>query len=372
MADNWFECRPGFTIPNNVQCSQYAPYDDLDINLPEFGDVIVIGDMFRVPKWAWGTWYDAQRRDVIPKLSPGLLTAIADRTYEAQRYKAMVPEWRRWMVEALTEIDDIEDQVSTVLWMVELVGRKFLPIPRGVLSSANKVRRMLDDASNLLAGVQLSRKSKAEWKARQADIRRQKRKARSKLAKLMIWMKQNYGRLLEAGQATNTWFDVGIVLGPIFAFIEEGVWSLVAKTRDNYLIGVDAFIPGYGDDFRRQVKLMNDGIGDELIGVFETAKWGVGEFFEFPPGPAFPFRQSVRATADWIEENPNLSTGLLTVAGGAAVGTLIDYFTPATPRSLDTEWQRINDTFGVGPLVSDEWLSDMIDPNAGVPLLPDA
>ncbi len=62
---------------------------------------------------------------------------------------------------------------------------------------------------------------------------------------------------------------MGIVLGPIMGWIEEGMWGLARKTTDNYLIAVDALMPGYRDDFKRNA--------EELYNAWQIANmdtWG--------------------------------------------------------------------------------------------------
>jgi hypothetical protein len=103
----------------------------------------------------------------------------------------------------------------------------------------------------VLSGITPFRGHKSEYEQCLKEINKAKQQQRERVAGLLDWFKQNWGRLLEAAQATNTWFGVGIVLGPIFAWIEEGLWGLAKKTVDNYLIAADAILPGYREDFWR-------------------------------------------------------------------------------------------------------------------------
>ena len=78
-----------------------------------------------------------------------------------------------------------------------------------------------------------------------------KRGAREQKAGLLAWFQTNWGRLLEAAQATNTWFDVGIVLGPIMGYIDEGMWGFAQSTADNYNLAIEALYPGYTEERNR-------------------------------------------------------------------------------------------------------------------------
>lgn len=259
---NWFELHPGFEIPRNIDASQFPPYTDFDPDIPDPLDLIRLGDVLDIPSWAWAAWYSARNQSRLPNIPLRELEAIAWRKYGSARYVALVPQWRRALVELATEIDDVEDQVSTILWLLEWISGKFIPLPRSALSFADDLRKLLDTAQDVLTPISIGRGPKSQWGEHQAEARRKVRGARTKNAKIITWLQDNYGRVLEAAQATGTWFDVGIIIGPIFGFIEEGLWSLAQKTLDNYLVAADAILPGYSEDFY--------GNAEELTGQVET------------------------------------------------------------------------------------------------------
>lgn len=254
-----------------MDCARFPPFADFDPTLPDITDIINIYDYGRPPRWAWAAWYAAERADRPLTLDAGVAENIALRVYDAKRFVALVPAWRRQLIEWITEIDDIEDQVSTIVWLAEIVLAKFIPIPRSVLALGQRTSRLLDDAQKVLGLGSVSRRSKSEWHSKRRELAAAKRGARTRLAQLIIWMKENWGHLLEAGQATNTWFDVGIVLGPIMGYIEDGLWTLAKKTLDNYLIAADALMPGIRESYWEQLSAYGEAIDDRWAELYEQS-----------------------------------------------------------------------------------------------------
>jgi hypothetical protein len=258
---NWYELYPGFWIPNTwpVNRARWLDYTRPDYlrileDAPDPEALLRLGSLTRIERRWWGVWIGSFGCD--RPLTPfhPTLHEIADRRYENARYVYLVPAWRRRIIELLTEIDDIEDQVSTILWVVEWITRRFIPIPPGVLNGADALRRSLDTAERALAGITPFRSFKPAYLEELRRAKRAKDNAKRSKNALLAWFSANWGRLLEALQATGTWFDVGIVLGPIFGFIEEGLWGLARYTMNNYLIAADALAPGYREDFLRNAE----------------------------------------------------------------------------------------------------------------------
>lgn len=279
MPANWYECQPDFFIPTTLDCSRFPPYEDFDLELPDWTDVINIDGLGRPPSWAWAAWFNAQRRDAPLRIDAGLIEQVAARVYSSQRMVHTIPRWRRQLIEWVTEIDDIEDQISTIAWLAETVLNKIIPIPRGVLSQVTQLRRMLDTLENTLGLTSFSRASKAEFAAKQRELRAAKRGARTGLARTVTWLRENWGNLLEAGQATNTWFDVGIVLGPIMGYLENGLWDLAERGLDGYLIAADALMPGFRDDYYNSWADWQLAIDDAWAATFDTIdEWSTDAF----------------------------------------------------------------------------------------------
>lgn len=272
----WYELYPGFEVPRNLNTAQFPPYGDFDPDLPDPLDLVRLGDLGETPSWAWAAWYSARSSARLPNLPLDLLETIAWKKYGSARYLALVPEWRRALVELATDIDDVEDQVSTILWLLEWISGKFIPLPRGALAFADDIRKLLDRAQDALTPISIGRGAKQEWAEQHAEARRKVRAARTKNAKIITWLQDNYGRVLEAAQATGTWFDVGIIIGPIFGYIEEGLWGLAQNTLDNYLIAAEAFLPDYSEDFYRNAEELGTAIEDGMDNYWENL-WDLEE-----------------------------------------------------------------------------------------------
>lgn len=269
-AWNWFELYPGFDVPRNLNTSQFPPYGDFDPDLPDPLELIRLGEVFDIPSWAWAAWYSARKTLRLPNIPVDELEAVAWRKYGTARYKYLVPAWRRELIELAGSIDDIEDQLSTILWLLEWISGKFIPIPAGALNFGDGIRKTLDLAQDALTPISIGSTAKVRWGEQQAEARRQTRAAKAKQAKIITWLQANYGRILEAAQATGTWFDVGIIVGPIFGYIEEGLWGLAEKTLDNYLIAAEAFMPGYREDFYRNAEELTDTVEQTMTEWWEN------------------------------------------------------------------------------------------------------
>ena len=273
---NWYQPLPEFWLPYDWAWDplRWPDYKEEFIasrleDLDEFGELFRLRGFGDPDPRAWGAWLGSFGCDRPLKRGWPALEVIADRMYDTARYKALVPAWRRQMTEWITYLDNIEDQISTILWLIEMLGRKVAPIPPGALNLADDVRKYLDAAEKALALTPGGRTGKVEWRKRQQEAARQKREARSRIAMLMVWVRQNYTKLIEAAQATGTWFDVGIILGPIMGWIDEGIWGLAEKTLDNYLIAADVLAPGYREDFYRNATELEERVDLALINLVE-------------------------------------------------------------------------------------------------------
>ena len=267
--NNWNEVLPGFWLPNSWAWTEERwpdytadAYVRALSDTPDISNIIKIRGYGQPEPRQWGAWFGAFNADKLIERESEFLAVIADRMYESARYKYLVPAWRRTLVEVLTEIDDIEDQLSTLLWVAETVTRKWIPIPAGLLHSAGKITATVDCAGKLVAGITPFRGAKSGYADCLAEIDRKKRRAREQKAGLIAWFQENWGRLLEAAQATNTWFDVGIVLGPIMAYVDEGLWGLTKATAENYLLATDALFPGYAQFAKETDQRINDAVAE--------------------------------------------------------------------------------------------------------------
>lgn len=253
---NWTEALPNFWLPNAVAYdpARWPNYTAVDLEqllteTPNAESLLVLRGTTRPEPRQWGAWLSTFNNDKPMRWIESFHGPIADRMYDSARYKFLVPAWRRAIARLVGEIDDLEDQVTTILWVLEWISRKVVPIPPALLNRADKLRHSMDCAERLIAGITPFRGFKAEYANCKRNLTIRQRSHRTKKAQLLQWFRDNWGRLLEAAQATGIWFDVGIILGPIMGWIEEGMWGVARKTTDNYLIAVDALAPGYRDSF---------------------------------------------------------------------------------------------------------------------------
>lgn len=277
---NWWEPLPGFWLPRSwtYEKDRWPDYtaDYVEARLasmPEVTDVLKFRGYGEVSGRAWGAWNGSYNNDKPLKRGWPELERIADKLYDKARYIYLVPAWRRAIVNLLGELDDAEDQLSTILWVAETVSKKWIPLPKSLMNRADQLRKTLDCSEKVLAGITPFRGSKAEYGNCLKEIAKQKEAKQRQRAGLIAWFQDNWGRLLEAAQATNQWFDIGIVLGPIMGFIEEGLYGLAYKTVDNYLVAVDAYMPGYREDFHRNARELSDSVERTLAPLFAPVNY---------------------------------------------------------------------------------------------------
>lgn len=274
----WYEPLPGFWLPPSwpYDATRWPDYTAEYIasqleELDEISDVLVLRGWGRPSRRAWGAWLGARREGKDLRRGWPELEQIADRMYDQARYVYLVPAWRRAITRVITALDDIEDQLSTILWVAEWISRRVIPLPPRLLNGAERVRRSLDCAERVLAGVTPFRGRKSEYGQCLRQVAAERERAQKQRAGLLAWFRDNWGRLLEAAQATGQWFSVGIILGPIMAWIEEGMWGAARKTVDNYLIAADALMPGYREDFWRAAEELSEAVDRAWEETWERA-----------------------------------------------------------------------------------------------------
>ena len=292
---NWIEHYPGFWLPatwslDNDRFPNYTDPDFLDKAGGEMvgsvegedgkeitrrprvlgvdpRDVLRLRGLTQPDKRAWGAWLGGFANDRPLKRGWPDLEHIADRTYSTARFKYLTPIWRQKIIALMTALDDVEDQLSTILWIVGWVAKKWIPKPLlGGLDKVKKVNDSLDCAGKALGGVGVGRGGKSDYMECIAAKQRRARAAIAQKKGLLAWLRSNWGQLLEAAQASGTWTDVGIQLGPIMAVVEDGWWGGMNSAATGYSELIDLVIPGY-----REFDLM---VGREV------PKWLDKNFFQ--------------------------------------------------------------------------------------------
>jgi len=292
---NWTEALPGWWLPwtADYDPARWPDFTTDDYvralaDAPDVGAILNFLNYGRADSRAWASWQTAFRNDKPLRFRADFHGPVADRLYETARYKALVPAWRRSLIEIVGELDDIEDQISTILWLMEWVTAKVIPIPPIIMNNAQRLQRTLDCAEKIVAGITPFRFTKHEHTDCLATANAQKRAARARKAGLLAWFRENWGRLLEAAQATDTWFDVGLVLGPVMGYIEEGLWGLAQQTMNNYLIAVDSIMPGYKEDFERNAQELATDVEEAFDSTWgAVTEWTTDQIERFFPLPTF-------------------------------------------------------------------------------------
>lgn len=293
---SWSEPLPGFKLPPNwIYDPVRWPDYTTDLIASKLEEIDELGELFRVRGWgrpssrAWGVWLRAERTGAPLSTEWIELQQIADLRYDQARYVYLVPAWRRAITTVIGELDNLEDQLTTILWVAEWITRKVIPLPKTLMNRAQQVRRTLDCTEKFVAGITPFRSGKSEYVDCLREKKRALRRAQNQRAGLLAWFRDNWGKLLETAQATDTWFEVGIVLGPVFGWIEEGIWGLAQKTTDNYLIAVDALAPGYRDDFWRSAQEISERVDEAWDTTWETlSSWDAETIADELPGFTAP------------------------------------------------------------------------------------
>lgn len=221
-----------------------APSNPGPIKIPAWDDVVHIAPRPVVEpdqRKIWNLYLDsidARSLSVPPRIAReriarALITAPPDlpadvvaelrrkREMYLQRRETAIPGWRQKLIGWLTQLDNLEDDISTALWLggplLRMLpgGRIIEPIARGTTTALNRVEAVL-------RGPSISGRSGKDTASR--ERMRNMRATRGKLgvlAKGAQWLAKNWGHLLEAGQSADTHLGVGLSLGPIYGAIEE-------------------------------------------------------------------------------------------------------------------------------------------------------
>jgi hypothetical protein len=292
---NWNEVLPGWWLPWSAtwDTARWPDFTDPSYtralaDAPDVSQLLKFLDFGRPDRRAWAAWLGAFKNDKPLRYRAEFHGPIADRQYETARYKFLVPAWRRAIVEVVGELDDIEDQISTILWIMEWITKKIIPIPPTVMNNAQRLQRTLDCAEKIVAGITPFRFTKTEHGDCLRKINESKSGARQRKAGLLAWFRDNWGRILEAAQATDTWFDVGIVLGPIMGYIEEGMWGIAQQTLNNYLIAAESVMPGYKLAFEERAATMSKQVDEAFDSTWgAVTEWTTDQIEKVFPLPTF-------------------------------------------------------------------------------------
>lgn len=192
------------------------------VKLPAWDDVIHIRPRPEVTPAQRAQLAGERRAGIVPTLDPAIVAELDRRARIAENIReSAVPEWRRQVIKVLTAADNVEDILSTAEWISRPL-QAVIPGGRAVGRAARGTSSALDRIQTVLRGPSIvgrRQKSKAEQQ-RRANARTRKGKVRG-VQRAQQWVKDNFGKLLEAGQAADTITGIGISLGGIFGALEE-------------------------------------------------------------------------------------------------------------------------------------------------------
>lgn len=162
----------------------------------------------------------------LDSLSPETRKAVARRVMIAERVRSeSMPDWRQKMVTVMTALDNAEDVISTMAWILgpylEKTGRPGKLLVRGAKGTSSSINFI----NRFLRGPELTRKTKHRYmdeRKMNAKDRVMRGAPKSKAGK---WLQNNLGNLIQAAQASESLTGVGLQLGTIYGTLENALWD---------------------------------------------------------------------------------------------------------------------------------------------------
>lgn len=212
--------------------TEEGPPSPLDIAIPRLGDVIHLTPAPKIEKSDWTEFFRARKAGEVPKLDRRKVEHMTNtqRIIKAQK-ETVQADWLVNWTKILTMIDNIEDIGSTAVWLLKKFGPR---IGIKAVPGLNLISLALDVA-DLIATISLfgiaGRKQKGAWRKMTGRQRGRSLLGSQPLTRGPLWrgIKNEYGHLIEAAQATETLFGVGLSIGPIFGAIQEFVMRSAAQ-----------------------------------------------------------------------------------------------------------------------------------------------
>src|SRR6266545_1018718 len=158
-------------------------------------------------------------------LMPADRACLRQRRLIAERAAASgIPEWRETLVGVVTALDNVQDIVATAAWLggplLRSMGRLGPWLHGEVQATATALGTLERGIGGPLPG---GRAKHEHMNQRRADARR-RTGVIGGLQRGMEWFGRSQGHLLEAAQASDTLFGVGLTLGAMMGALEETYW----------------------------------------------------------------------------------------------------------------------------------------------------
>src|SRR6266508_534029 len=116
-------------------------------------DVIHIRPRYRLTRADTAELRAADREHRAPDLSDEALASIASRQkFLDDQAASALPEWRKQMVKAVTTLDNIQDQISTVAWITGPLLDRLGTKGRAIHAVAEATADAIDWTEKLIAG----------------------------------------------------------------------------------------------------------------------------------------------------------------------------------------------------------------------------
>jgi hypothetical protein len=170
-------------------------------------------------------WEDLLRLDPLAPLTPEQKRARAIQR-AADLKAAALPAWRQGLAQIHGALDDVEDLLTTAVVVGRVALRRF-PRLLGKLS-------YLSAASDIINGVEAAlalptlRVGKLYRLKRELGRNPYTSRGRLKIASNLKRLIPTFGETLEVAQTTADLFGVGIVLGPLYGAVDEGLARMQA------------------------------------------------------------------------------------------------------------------------------------------------
>ncbi len=163
--------------------------------------------------------------------APDPAIAQADRDYWRTRQRLIrqaqesgVPYWRQVATSVVTSLDNVQDVASTLAWLGGPLLRSLGRIGTILHGEAVAGVSAAGWLERTLGGPVPGRAGKHKYTQQRPANARTRTGLIGGLQRGMEWFGREHGHLLEAAQASDTLFGVGLTLGAIVGALEETYW----------------------------------------------------------------------------------------------------------------------------------------------------
>ena len=197
------------------------------VRIPGWDDIFHFKRPPTVTKEDVKEWYKAKKEGRPPNLTEEqdyFLKKKRQRIIDMQNSPR--PEINKLGDKALVWLDDVEDGITSAACLVRL-GAMAVPQLRPVAAGLFGVSGLINIVQSLGRSSQGSRSLKSAMYAG-LNGNPLTKKGRASIAKKMGRVMPTFGEALEIGQTTDALFGVGLGVGAVMGFLNDGFWNLLA------------------------------------------------------------------------------------------------------------------------------------------------